>query len=213
MKEVKGLVTQFSSVQSLSRVQLFAIPWTAARQVHPPSTISRRLLKFMSIESVMSSNHLILCCPLLLLPPIPPSVRVFSSESALRIRWSKYWSFSFNISPSNEYPRPIFRMDWLDLLAVQGTLKSLLQHHSSKASIFWHSAFFTVQLSHPYMTTGKTIALTRRTFVGKVISLLLNMLSRLVITFLPRSKRLLISWLQSPPAMILEPKKCLQVIK
>ena len=157
-------------------------------------------------ELVMPSNHLILCHPLLLLPSIFPSIRVFSNESALCIRWPKYWSFSFNIRPSN--PGLIsFRMDWLDLLAVQGTLKSLLQHHSSKASILWHSAFFTVQLSHPYMTTGKTIALTRRTFVGKVMSLLFNMLSRLVITFLPRSKHLLISWLQSPSAVILEPPK------
>ena len=156
----------------------------------------------------MPSNHLILCRPLLLLPPIAPSIRVFSNESALQMRWPKNWSFIFNISPSNEYPGLIsFRMDWLDLLAVQGTLKSLLQHHSSKASILQHSAFFIVQLSHPYMTTGKTIALTRRTFVSKVMSLLFNMLSRLVITFLPRSKRLLISWLQSPSAVILEPKK------
>ena len=146
-----------------------------------------------------------LCHPLLLLPSIFPSITIFSNESVLHIRWPKYWSFSFNISPSNEHSGLIsFRMDWLDLLAVQGTLKSLLQHHSSKASILWHSAFFTVQLSHPYMTTGKTIALTRRTFVGKVMSLLLNMLSRLVITFLPRSKRLIISWLQSTPAVILE---------
>ena len=145
----------------------------------------------------MPSSHLILCHPLLLLPPIPPSIRVFSNESTLRIRWPKYWTFSFSISPSNEHPGLIsFRMDWLDLLAVQGTLKSLLQHHSSKASTFQCSAFFTVQLSHPYMTTGKTIALTRWTFVGKVMSLLFNMLSRLIITFLPRSKRLLISWLQ-----------------
>ena len=145
----------------------------------------------------MPSNHLILCCPLLLLPPIPPSIRVFSNESALHIRWPKFWSFSFSISPSNEYSGLIsFRMDWLDFLAVQGTLKSLLQYHSSKASILRHSAFFTVQLSHPYMTTGKTIALTRRTFVAKVMSLFFNMLSRLVITFLPRSKHLLISWLQ-----------------
>ena len=137
-----------------------------------------------------------------------PSIRIFSNESALRIRWPKYWCFSFNISPSNEHPGLIsFRMDWLDLLVVEGTLKSLLQHHSSKASILWRSALFTVQLSHPYMTTGKTIALTRQTFVGKVMSLLLNMLSRLVITFLPRSKRLLISWLQSPSAVILEPQK------
>jgi len=162
----------------------------------------------MSIELVMPSNHLILCCPLLLLPSIFPSIRVFSNESVLHIRWPKYWSFSFNISPTNEHPGLIsFRVDWLDLLAVQGTLKSLLQHHSSKASILWHSAFFTVQLSHPYMTTGKTIALTRQTFVDKVISLLFNMLSRLVITFLPRSKHLLISWLQSPSAVILEPRK------
>ena len=156
----------------------------------------------MSIELVMPSNYLILCCPLLLLPSIFPSIRVFSSESVLHIRWPKYWNFSFSISPSNEYSGLMsFRMDWLDLLAAQGTLKSLLQHQSSKASILWHSAFFIVQLSHPYMTTGKPIALTRRTFVGKVMSLLLNMLSRLVITFLPRSKRLLISWLQSPSAV------------
>uniref|UniRef100_A0AC11DEW0 Uncharacterized protein n=1 Tax=Ovis aries TaxID=9940 RepID=A0AC11DEW0_SHEEP len=155
----------------------------------------------------MPSRHLTLCCPLLLLPSIPPSIRVFSTESTLRMRWPEYWSFSFSIIPSREHPGLIFRMDWLDLLAVQGTLKSLLQHHSSKASILQCSAFFTVQLSHPYMTTGKTIALTRRTFVGKVISLLFNMLSRLVITFLPRSKRLLISWLQSPSAVILEPPK------
>ena len=156
----------------------------------------------------MPSNHLILCHPLLLPPSIFPSIRVFSNESFLRIRWPKYWSFNFNISPSNEYPGLIsFRMDWLDLLAVQEILKSLFQHHSSKASIFQCSAFFTVQLSHPYMTTGKTIAFTRWTLVGKVMSLLLNMLSRLVINFLPRSKRLLISWLQSPSAVLLEPKK------
>ena len=156
----------------------------------------------------MPSNHLILCHPLLLLPSIFPSIRVFSNESALWIRWPKYWSFTFNISPSNEHSRLIsFRMDWLDLLAVQGTLKSLLQHHSSKASIIRRSAFFIVQLSHPYMTTGKTIALTRWTFAGKVMSQLFNMLSRLVITFLPRSKCLLISWLQSPSAVILEPPK------
>ena len=162
----------------------------------------------MSIESVMPSSHLILCRPLLLLPPIPPSVRVFSNESSLRMRWPKYWSFNFSISPSKEHPGLVsFRMDWLDLLAVQGTLKSLLQHHSSKASILRHSAFFTVQLSHPYMTAGKTIALTRRTFVGKVMSLLFNMLSRLVVAFLPRSKHILISWLQSPSAVILEPRK------
>ena len=158
----------------------------------------------------MPSSHLILCCPLLLLPPISPRIRVFSNESALQRRWPKYWSFSFSTSPSNEHPGLIsFRMDWLDLLAVQGTLNSLLQHHSSKTSIFWCSAFFTVWFSHPYMTTGKTIALTRRTSVVKVMSLLFNMLSRLVITFLPRSKRLLISWLQSPTAVILltPPKK------
>ena len=166
--------------------------------VHPP----------MSIKSVMPSNYLILCCPLLLLPSSFPSIRVFSNESALRINWPKYWSFSFNISPSNEHPGLIcFRMDWLDLLAVQGTLRSLFQHHSSKASILWCSAFFIVQLSHPYITTGKTIALTRWTIVGKVMSLLFSMLSRLVITFLPRSKHLLISWLQSPSAVILEPEK------
>ena len=161
----------------------------------------------MSIESVMPSNHLILCRPLLLLPLVFPSIRVFSNELAVRIMWPKYWSFSFNISPSNEHPGLIsLRMDGLDL-AVQGTLKSLLQHHSSKASILWFSAFFIVHLSHPYMTTGKTIALTRWTFVGKVTSLLSYMLYRLVITFLPRSKRLLISWLQSPSVVILEPRK------
>ena len=162
----------------------------------------------MSIKSVMPSSHLILCHPLLLLPPNPPSIRVFSNASTLCMRWLKYWSFSFSISPSNEHPGLIsYRMDWLDLLEVQGTLKSLLQHHSSKASILWRSAFFTVQLSRPYITTGKTIALTRWTFVGKVMSLLFNMLSRLVITFLPRSKRLSVSWLQSPSAVILEPPK------
>ena len=156
----------------------------------------------------MPSSHLILCRPLLLLPPVPTSIRIFSNESTLHMRWPKYWSFSCSTIPSKEIPGLIFRMDWLDLLAVQGTHKSLLQHHSSKASILRHSPFFTVQLSHPYMTTGKTIVLTRRTFVGKVImSLLLNMLSRLDITFLPRSKHLLISWLQSPSAVILEPKK------
>ena len=162
----------------------------------------------MSIESVMLSNHLILCHPLLLLPSIFPSIRVFPNDSALCIRWPKYWSFSFSISPSNEHPGlDSFRMDWLDLLAVQGMCKSLLQHHSSKASILQCPAFFIVQLSHPYMTTGKTIALTRQIFVDKVMSLLLNMLSRLVITFLPRSKHLLISWLQSPSAVLLSPKK------
>ncbi|CAM9916549.1 unnamed protein product [Rangifer tarandus platyrhynchus] len=273
---------QFSSVQSLSRVRLFATPRNAARQASLSITDSWSLLKLMSIQSVMLSNHLILCCPLflppsifpsirifsngsvlhisqfrcsvvsdslpphepqhtrppcpsptprvhpkpmsielimpsnhlilwhplLLLPSIFPSIGVFSNESDLHIRGPKYWSFSFNISPSNEHPGLIsFRMDWLDLLAVQGTLKSLLQHHSSKASILRHSAFFIVQLSYPYMTTGKTIALTRCTFVGKVMSLLFNMLSSLVITFLPRSKRLLISCLQSPSAVILEPPK------
>jgi len=162
----------------------------------------------MSIESMMPSNHLILCYPLLLLPSVFPSIRVFSNELVLPIRWPKYWSFSFSISPSNEYSGlNSFRIDWLDLLAVQGTLKSLLQHHSSKASILWCSAFFRIQLSHPYMTTGKTVALTRWTFVGKVMSLLFNMLSRLVIAFLPRSKHLLISCLQSPSAVILEPLK------
>ena len=156
----------------------------------------------------MPSRHLILCRPLLLLPPTPPSIRVFSSESTLHIRWPKYWSFSFSISPPSEHPGLIsFKMGWLNLLVVQGTLKSLCQHHSSKASSFWCSAFFTVQISHPYMTTGKTIALTRRTFVGKVMALLCNMLSRLVTTFLPRSKHPLISWLQSPSAVILEPPK------
>ena len=183
-------------------------PINCSNQASLSITNSWNLPKLMSIESVMPSNYLILCCPLLLLPPIPPSIRVFSNESALCMRWPQDWSFSFNISPPNEHPGLIsFRMDWLDLLAVQRTLKSLLQHHSSKASILRYSAFFTVQLSHPYMTTGKTIALTRQTFVGNVMSLLFNRLSRLVITFLPRSKRLLISWLQSPSAVILEPKK------
>ena len=183
---------QFSSVQSLSRVQLFATPWIATRQASLSITNSQSLPKLTSIESVMPSSHLILCCPLLLLPPIPTSIRVFSNKSTLCIRWPKYWSFSFSISLSNEHPGLIsFRMELLDLLVVQGTLKSLLQHHSSKASILWRTAFFTVQLSHPYMTTGKTIALTRWTFVGRVMSLFFNMLFRLVITFLPRSKHLL----------------------
>ena len=206
-----------SSVQSLSHVQLFAPPWTAACQASLYITNSQSLLKLMSFESVMPSNYLILCHPLLLPLSILPSIRVFSNESvlhirvfsnesALHMRWPKYWSFSFSISPSNEYSGLIsFRIDWLDLLPVHGTLKCLLQQHSSKASVLWCSAFFMVQLSHPYMTTGKTIALTRQTFVGKVMSLLFNMLSRLIIDFLPRSKRLLISWLQSPSAMILEP--------
>ena len=186
----------------------FETTWIAACQASLSITNSRTPPKLMSIESVMPSSLLLLCCPLLLLPPISPSIRVFSNESTLCMRWPKYWSFSLSISPSNEHPGLVsFRMDWLDLLAVQRTLKSLLQHHSLKASILWCSAFFTVQLLHPYMTTGKTIALTRWTFVGKVMSLLLNMLSRLVITFLPRSKCLLISWLQSPSAVILEPPK------
>ena len=192
------LSVQFSSVQSLSHVWLFETPWTTARQASMFITSSQSLSQLMAIESVMPSNHLILCCPLLLLPSIFLSIRVFSNESALCIRWPKYWSFSFNISPSNEHPGLIsFRMNWLDLLAVQGTLKSILQHHRSKASILQCSAFFIVRLSHPYMTTGKTIALTRRIFIGKVMSLIFNILSRLVITFLPRSKHLLISRLRS----------------
>ena len=196
------------SDQSLSRVRLFATPWITALQASLSITNSRSSLRLMSIKSVMPSSHLILCHPLLLLPPIPPSIRVFSNESTLHMRWPKYWSFSFSIIPSKEISGLIsFRMDWLDLPAVKGTLKSLLQHHSSKASILWSPAFFTVQLSHPYMTTGKTIALTRWTFVGKVMSLLLYMLSRLVITFLPSRKCLLISSLQSPSAVILEPPK------
>ena len=183
-------------------------PWTAACQASLSITNSWRLLKLMSIELVMTSNHLILCHPLLLLPSIFPSIRVFSNESLLCIRWMKYYSFSFSISPFNEFTRLIsFRMDQLDLLAIQGTLKSLLQHCSSKASILRYSAFFTVQLSHPYLTTGKTIALTRWMFVGKEMSLLFTMLSRLGKTFLPRSKCLLILWLQSPSAVILEPFK------
>ena len=198
--------TEFSSVQLLSPVRLFATPWIAACQASLSITNSRSPPKPMSIESVMPPSHLILCHLLLLLPPVLPSIRVFSHESTLHMGWPKCWSFSFNISPSNEHPGLIsFRMDWLDLLAVQGTLKSLLQHHSSKASILQHSAFFTVQLSYSYMTTGKTTALTRWTFVGKVMSLLFNMLSRLVITFLPRSKRLKfhgyshhLQWLWSP---------------
>ena len=183
-------------------------PWTAACQAFLSIANSVSLFKLMPIESLMPLNHLILCRPLLLPPSIFPRIRVFSNESALHIRWPKYWSFSFNISPSSE---PIglisFRMDWLDLLAVQGTLQSLLQHHSSKAAILRCSVFFTVRLSHRYMITGKTIARTRQTFVGKVMSLLFNMLSKLVITFLPQSKRLLISWQQSPSAVILKPPK------
>ena len=198
----------FSSVQSLSRVWPFATPWTTAHQASLSITNSQSLPKLMSIESVMPSNHLIPWYPLLLRSSIFPSIRVFSNESTLRIRWPKYWSFSFKISPSNEHPGLISSgMDWLDLLAVQWALKSLLQHLSSKASTLLCSAFFIVHLSHPYMTTGKTIALTRRTFVDKVMSLLFNMLSRLVITFLPRSKHLLISWLKSPSVVILGSKK------
>ena len=196
------------SVQLLTCVQLFVTPRTEASQASLSITNSWSLLKLISTECVIPSNHLILCHHLFLPPSIFPSIRVFSNDSVLCIRWRKYWSFSFSISPSDEYSGLIsFRMDWLALLAVQGTLKSLLQHHSSKASIFQCSAFFIVQLSHPYMTTGKTITLTRQTFADKVISLLFNVLSRLVIIFLPKSKHLLISWLQSPSAVILEPKK------
>ena len=210
------LCFQFSSVQSLSLVWLFATPWTTAHQASLSITNSQSPPKPMSIESVMPSNHLILCRPLLLLPSIFPSIRAFSNESALRVTWPKYWSFSFSISPSNEHPGLIsFRMDWLGLLAVQETLKSLLQHHSSKASTLLSSAFFIVQLSHPYMTIGKTMALTRWTFVGKVMSLLFNMLSRLVTTFLPRSKRLLISvlyciskWFSMNRGLKLNPMAC-----
>ena len=195
-----------ASVQSLSCVRLFVTPRTAALQASLSITNTQSLLKLMPIESVMPSSHLIFCRPLLLLPPIPPSIRVFFSESTLQMRWPKYWSFSFSISPFNVHPGLIsFRMDWMDLLAAQGTLKSLLQHHSSKTSILQHSTFFIVQFSHPYLTTGKTIALTRWTFADKVMSLLFNMLSRLVITFLPRSKKEVISWLQSPSEVILEP--------
>ena len=186
--------SSFSSIQSLSRVQLFVMPWTAARQASLSITNYQSLPKLMSIESVMPSDHLILCHPLLLLASIFPNIRVFSNESVHCITWPNYWSFSFNISPSNEHPGLLsVRMDWLGLLAVQGTLKSLLQHHSSKASILQCLAFFRVQLSHPYMTTEKTIALTRWAFVGKLMSLLFNMMSRLVITLLPRSRGLLIS--------------------
>ena len=203
-----GLYSGTSLVQSLSHVWLFETPWTAARQASLSITNSWSLLKLTSIESVMVSNHLILCRPLLLPPSIFPSIRLFSEESVLHNRWPEYWNLSFGISPPNEYSGLIsFRMDWLNLLAVQGTLKGLLQHHNSKASVLQCSAFFIVQLLHSYMTAGKTIALTKRTFVGKVMSLLFNMLSRFVIAFLPRSKHLLISWLQSPFAVILEPPK------
>ena len=194
-------------VKLLSRVWLFATPWTAVRQASLSFTISWSLLKLMSIELVMPSSYLIHCHPLLS-PSIFPSIRVFSNELALHIRWPKYWSFSFSTSPSNEYSGLIsFRIDWFDLLVVQGTLKSLLQHHTSKASVFQYSAFYMVQISHPYVTTVKTITLTRRTFVCKVMSLFFNILSRLVLAFLPRSKCLSISWLQSPSTVILEPKK------
>ena len=194
-------IVQFSHTQLCNAMDCS----TTGFPVHPNS---RSLLKLKSIKSVMPSNHLILCCPLLLQSSVFPSIRVFSNESTLHIRWPKYWHFSFNISPYNEHLGLIFfRMDWLDLLAVQGTLKSLPQHHSSKPSILRHSAFFTVQLSHPYMTSGKIIALTRWTFAGKVMSLLFNMPSKLVLTFLPRNKHLLISWLQSPSAVIWEPPK------
>ena len=197
-----------SSVQSLSHVRLFATPWTAAHQASLSITQSHSLFKLMSFEPVMPSNHLILCRPLLLLPSIFLRIKVFSKKSDLHIRWPKYGSFSFSISPSNEFSGLIsFTMDWLDLFVVQGTPKSLLQHHSLKVSMLWHSAVFIVQLLYVHMTTGKTIALNRQAFVSKVMSLLFNMLSRLVVAFLPRSKHLLISWLQSPSAMILEPPK------
>ena len=200
-------IYQFSSLQLLSHVRLFATPWTAARQTSLSITSSQSFHNLMTIKSVVSSNHLILCHPLLLLPSIFPQIRVFFKESVLRIRWPKYWSFSFSIRPSNEYSELIsFKMDWVDLPAVQGTFKSLL-YHSSKASILQHWAFFIVQLSHSYMITGKIIALTRRTLVGQVISLLFYMPSRLVIAFLSRSKHLLISWLHSQSAVILEPTK------
>ena len=200
---------RFSSVQFSHSVRSdSATPWTAARQASLSITNFRSLLKLMSIEAVMPSNHLILCHPLLLLPSIFPRIGVFSNESVLCIRWPEYWSFNFSISPSKEFSGLIsFRINWFDLLVVQGTLKSLLQHHSSKASILQRSAFFIVQLSHPYMTTGKTITLTRWTFVSRVMSLPFNMLYRFAITVFPRSKHLLISWLQSPSAVILELKK------
>ena len=195
-------------VKSLSRVRLFLTPWTTACQASLSFIISLCLLKLMSTESVMPSNHLILCHPLLLPPSVFPSIRIFSSELAFSIRWPEYWRFSFNISPSNECSGLIsFRIDWLDLLAVHGTLKSLLQHHSLKASILQYPAFFIIQLSHPYMITGKTTALTIKTFVSKVMFLLFNRLSRFLIAFLPRSKHLLISWLQSSSTVILELKK------
>ena len=202
------LILRFSqSVQSLSHVWLFASPWTAACQACLIITHSQSMLKLMSIELVVPSNHLILCHPFLLTPSISPSIRVISNKSVVLIKWPKYWRFSFNISPSYEYSvLSSFRIDWLDLLTVQGTLKSLLQHHSSKALILQCSAFFIVQLSHPYLTTGKTIALTRQTCC-KVMSFFFNMLSRLIIAFLPRSKHLSVSWLQSLSAVVLEPVK------
>ena len=194
--------------QLLSHARLFPAPWTAVHQASLSFTISQSLLKLMSTESVMPSNHLILCWPLLLLPSIFPRIRVFSNELALCIRWPKHWSFGFSISPSNEYSGLIsFRIDWFDLTVVQGPLKSLLQHHNSKASALQCSAFCIVQLSHPCMSTGKTIDLTRWTFVGRAMSLIFNVLPSFFIAFLPRSQLLLISWLQSPPAVILEPKK------
>ena len=198
----------FVVVQLLSRVQLFGTPWTSTCRASVSSPISQSLLKLMSIGSVMPSNHLVLCRSLLLLPSIFPRIKTFSNESLICIRWPKYWSFSFSISPFSEYSGLIsFRIDWFDLLVVQGTLKSLLQHHSSEASVLQHSAFLMVQLSHPDMTTGKTIALTRWTFVGKVVSLLFDVLSRFIIAFLPRGKCLLISWLHSSSSVILEPEK------
>jgi len=209
------LLFNFHSLLLLSRchVRLFATPWTAISQASLSITISQSLLKLMSIELVMPSSHLIFCHPLILLPSIFPSIRGFSKELALHIRWPKYWSFCFSISPSNEYSGLLsFRIDWFDLLAVQGTLKTLLQHHGLKASILWHSVFFMVQLSHPYMTTGKTIALTIQTFVSKVMSLIINTLSRFIIVFLSRSKHFLISWLQSLSAVIWSQEKyfCLE---
>ena len=208
-KFIISAMFKFSSVQFSRSVMSDSLQPHESQHTRPPCpSPSPRACSNSSIESVMPYNHLFLFCSLILLPSVFPSIKVFSNESALRMRWPKYWSFSFSISPSNEHPGLIcFRMDWLDLLAVQGTLKSLLQHHSSKASILWCSAFFIVQLSHLYMTTGKTIPLTRWAFVGKVMSLLFNMQSRLVITFLPRSQHLLISWLQSPFVVILEPRK------
>ena len=201
-------MVQFSSVQFSHSVVSNSLLPHELQNARPPCPSPTPGIYPKSCPLVMPSNHFILCCPLLLLPSIFPNIRVFSNESALRIRWPKYWSFRFNISPSNEHSGLIsFKMDWLDLLSIQGTLRSLLQHHSSKASNFQCSAYFIVHLSHPYMTTGKTIALTRETFIDKVMSLLFNMMSRLVINFLPRSKHLLISWLQSPSAVTLEPKK------